>query len=519
MVGRAANAVLIWRLEKGEHLAILDLLAGSTSLTSTVTSQLKLHMLSFLGLILIAIWTLSPVGGQASIRQLTIGMKTSSQSAKFAYMMPGITWLSGKTGCPAAGCATVNTLFVASLIAPAAIKKSPRDLWGSVKIPMIESYENVSAPDKGGWYNTTEGDHTFSSLVGIPMHWANAPGYTYHMNLETSYLHLDCHFSDNKHSAPSNASCGGGACIWWSANAMKRRTETNITDLRPLSFSYIPASTFLRFAECTIVTSYVEVDLSCPSASTCGAARIRRSQLSHPPRSYTQLDEVGVDGQPLWEPYANDFVHSITGQLREFQEASVVGSYLMDPENTVVGVSIYTLLQSNEVYSRRLGQLMNSYWICMSGVDAITDPDQIRTHGFKREEQGLIGNITTTEGTESINIPVIESHLGWVITLCITSMVMITASLVNPIVRIFLNHGPDLMLNISSLATRNNPYIPLPTNGTFMLASDRARYLKDLKVRFGDVEPDSDVGSLAIASLDSEEVSRVAGVRKGRLYQ
>jgi hypothetical protein len=40
VVGRAVHAILLWRLEKGEHIVILDTLAGSTSLTSTVTSQL-----------------------------------------------------------------------------------------------------------------------------------------------------------------------------------------------------------------------------------------------------------------------------------------------------------------------------------------------------------------------------------------------------------------------------------------------------------------------------------------------
>ena len=38
VVGRAAHAVLLWRLERGERIGVLDLLAGSTSLTSTVTS-------------------------------------------------------------------------------------------------------------------------------------------------------------------------------------------------------------------------------------------------------------------------------------------------------------------------------------------------------------------------------------------------------------------------------------------------------------------------------------------------
>ena len=74
------------------------------------------------------------------------------------------------------------------------------------------------------------------------------------------------------------------------------------------------------------------------------------------------------------------------------------------------------------------------------------------------------------------------------------------------------------MLNISSLAMRDNPYIALPANGTFMAASDRARMLKSFKVRFGDVEETSDVGRLAIGSLEPLGVYSVASVSNRRLY-
>jgi hypothetical protein len=63
VLGRAVHAILIWRLENGERIGILDTLAGSTSLTSTFTSQLQLRRITLLGVTLIAVWALSPVGG------------------------------------------------------------------------------------------------------------------------------------------------------------------------------------------------------------------------------------------------------------------------------------------------------------------------------------------------------------------------------------------------------------------------------------------------------------------------
>lgn len=80
------------------------------------------------------------------------------------------------------------------------------------------------------------------------------------------------------------------------------------------------------------------------------------------------------------------------------------------------------------------------------------------------------------------------------------------------------------MMNISSLAMRNNIYAPLPENGTYLEASDRARLLKGLKVRFGDVRSEdgkdgSDVGSLAIGSFDNVECSDIVRIRKGLWYE
>jgi hypothetical protein len=48
-------------------------------------------------------------------------------------------------------------------------------------------------------------------------------------------------------------------------------------------------------------------------------------------------------------------------------------------------------------------------------------------------------------------------------------------------------------MNISSLATRNNPYVPLPNYETYLDASDRARLLRNFKVRFGDIDGTAEV--------------------------
>lgn len=62
VIGCSAHTFLLWRLERGERIEILDILATSTSLTSTITPQFQLRRISTWGTILVAIWALSSIG-------------------------------------------------------------------------------------------------------------------------------------------------------------------------------------------------------------------------------------------------------------------------------------------------------------------------------------------------------------------------------------------------------------------------------------------------------------------------
>jgi hypothetical protein len=135
------------------------------------------------------------------------------------------------------------------------------------------------------------------------------------------------------------------------------------------------------------------------------------------------------------------------------------------------------------------------------------------------DENYFRANSSTAAGLKSTETQVIESHDGWVAVIAMASIVMILASLVHPVFHYFFIRGPDLMLNISSLATKNNPYMAISGSGTFMAASDRARLLKGMKVRFGDVGAGNEAGTLAIGSIDSLKRCNVATLRGGHLYE
>jgi hypothetical protein len=542
VLGRAVHAILTWRLEKGERVGILDTLAGSTSLTSTVTSQLQLRRITLLGVALIAVWVLSPIGGQGSIRQITISEVISVQPTSFNYVVPHGNMKLYAEDRSLSVRLILETIFLAAIIGPLSIKSSPLDTWGNVKVPSIEYYEKESEADDEGWYDTRGGSYdSYSSIIGIPMTGTNSSEFIdYRMKIPSMYLHLDCslvtlqdaypEFLPNGSRSPSVQS--GGSEAWW-VDDTKQRVNTALGDLKPFTFSYRTWGTPRIY--CSMTTTYVELDIICPTSSTCSAAKIRRSLLDHPPPAWTMMDmgsygnSTNLDARTNWDLFLDQFLAMGQGTNGH---ATQLDYYMADPEtaNRLWGAIKGEV--PREAFSVRLNQLINALWFCMNGLRAITGGLSDETSylnntnvSFARENfpdlyGGRMAIAWPAVGTKSTKKSVIAAHKGWVAALAVASTTLILSSLVPPIVRWSLTKGPDLMMNISSLATRDNPYIPLPANGTFMDASDRSRLLKDLKLRFGDVGGRAEAaGRLAIGSLDGPGGSSVARVRKGYVYE
>jgi hypothetical protein len=98
ILGRATHAIMLWRLERkgGERLGVLDTLAASTSFTNSVITQFRLRSINLLGLLLIVLWALSPIGGQATLRQISIGTKITTHPAQCVSIQgtSNIPWIN-----------------------------------------------------------------------------------------------------------------------------------------------------------------------------------------------------------------------------------------------------------------------------------------------------------------------------------------------------------------------------------------------------------------------------------------
>jgi hypothetical protein len=122
VVGRGSVKFATWNLEQGTTLGALEQLMGSRTVASAFTTQLQLRSFNWIGLVLLFIWCLSPIGGQSVLHlpstpiksTMTLNNITYINSRQQSYAAPGGSfkgqWYPG-----------FAILFGSSLLAPNSI--------------------------------------------------------------------------------------------------------------------------------------------------------------------------------------------------------------------------------------------------------------------------------------------------------------------------------------------------------------------------------------------------------------
>lgn len=129
VLARALQKLAAYKLEKGSSLGSLEQLMGSLSTGGTLSTICSLRSFNLLALALVAVWALSPIGGQASLFLLDTELESVFSSTQVDYLDT-----NGQTNFAGSDYNTVlqnlNALLSSSLMAPNSIKSSDHDLWG-----------------------------------------------------------------------------------------------------------------------------------------------------------------------------------------------------------------------------------------------------------------------------------------------------------------------------------------------------------------------------------------------------
>ena len=129
VVAHFFQAVAAGKLEQGITVSTLEYLLGSRTIFSAVTTPIKLRMLGLLTLPLIpltALWALSPLGGQATLRIVAVSPYTLGSCVPVHYLEYQSRFMSAGTRSPAADVVVpaVIGVFSSALSSPQAIKSA-----------------------------------------------------------------------------------------------------------------------------------------------------------------------------------------------------------------------------------------------------------------------------------------------------------------------------------------------------------------------------------------------------------
>ncbi|CAH0016595.1 unnamed protein product [Clonostachys rhizophaga] len=196
ITGRSMTQVARWKLEEGASIGSLEQLLGSRTVGGAVLTQYHLRAFNFLGIGILILWAMSPVGSQAILRLVEPRIAKSTTAGKVVYFDHLWNAVEGRLVMIGEGYETwdattngtidmMNTLYGAMVLVPSSTKNSGMDLWGNVKIPRL-------SPDSTDeWQNiTTVSPVVYSSLLGIPVSNISAGNTTF--NVESSYIDLEC---------------------------------------------------------------------------------------------------------------------------------------------------------------------------------------------------------------------------------------------------------------------------------------------------------------------------------------
>jgi hypothetical protein len=585
---------------------------NSRTVASTIATQIHLRTFNLVGICLIGLWALSPIGSQAALQFVTTPFSPVPSTVDVSYFNSRQQSYAAPDGPFKQSWYTGFTmLFGASLIAPTAVKTSSVDLWGNVRIPYYSSTLNSSKEvDSDGWVHIpADFKPTYSSLFGLPVSSVQIGNTTF--TVESSYIQLNCNQMTHQNSnisgivllnqainsstvvkstlistsgpflssknvsffddwgigyqGPNTASFD--ATLYSTREVVPFLYPQSCPDCLTMNVSTADPGTFL-YQEfdgndnstsifCTPQEVYVESAITCERTTTtsqnCHVTAQRLSQLPHMSTNITSLSfQTVVLGITSLLPNATRLSgNSDPVQSYIYDPTSAVGIVSGDSSVTFDGLStdeasnggpgnspnpgdgdspLASGLVSLQEFGDRMGQIVNSFlfaslWNATTFISGEPLSNIVKTQlggnaasfipATSSDLAAMIQNQTsafTVSATLTEQVRIFKVSYPWIAVFIICSLAMMSSAITGVV---FSRNTvlPDYLGYVSSLA-RESPYVRMPNGGANLDGMERARLMKNLWVRLGNVdEGRSDVGRLAFARMEDTGV-----VRKNNLY-
>lgn len=468
---------------------------------------------------------------------------------------------------------SMTSSFAAALMQDIETKTGPRDSWGNPKIPRIDTL-NRSAADENGWIDVSKVPtvESFISLFDLPLLSVPNEG-TVEFGIESTYVQLSI-ASIEKYPVTYNTSLNFQVtcprCIKdvsdlslpsvfsgrvaqllgppYEQPNTTQLAQQSLTDAglicfnQPLFGQELNFGTNLSFEATQIL---VETRMVCEQGS-CRATKIRPSATDHRPRNIMVFDFWGVialdilnqaNGINTWGPSMLELFMNETSTIPVYRAGSHGQEEGADSNNlNLANIKLDELSGRATILLNTAVQLLYSYYGFAGGLPSVetTDygpphipsdgvyaamaaynvkPDDLRySFGDKLAPGNSAFVAATTEASVTRHYTIYMADYAWVMVLVISSLALAIMGSVGMVTGL-RTRGPDVFDPLMGL-TYNNGSLGLPTPGSTLDTSSRAKLLRRMRVRLGDVAGGESVGMVGVG-----RTSEVIPLTQGRLYE
>ncbi|KAK1704817.1 hypothetical protein BDP67DRAFT_548887 [Colletotrichum lupini] len=510
-----------WKMERGVSILSLGYLLSCRTVSSAVTTPLSLRRVNILSPLLIALWAMSPLGGQAALR--IIDVVPSQASEPYAFENLEFMSVFPHSGAQSsAGFSTMPSIqgaFISALSFPEDIKTRPRDAFGNVKIPMLEYYPPTAAADAYGWYDVSldGADTTWSAIMGIPIATQGgfSQGHNYSFTFETAYMNADCSVQRGASMslvgwfAYKNKTLGREAAYTTGRTLLIKSDGFHglfSKEPRKLIFtSYYPQDSITTNATCTLTTTHAKVDVAC-TGDLCGARRVRRIEKPDNMTVTTVLDGAIAEGSQKMAPAGVFDLFMTTRRMAHgtnHNYPSPLETYFTHPAapfsapgiGSYNGTDIYEV--GDAVFSQRFSQLLNTFWLASVASRNITGDFNFQVHSLNREIENTI--VQNTTGMRTPDELVVRVSGLWISILFIASTVMLASGVAASIFSC-LRRGPDV-LDRATYFLRDSPHVNIAQQSSLEDGTSQVKRIKGVRVCIGDVRPSEETGYVAFGTV------------------
>lgn len=415
-------------------------------------------------------------------------------------------------------------------------------------------------PDRHGWISVAaQSKNVYISLTGHPLYtqqrnynYSNRHKIVGSYNYKTAYLNIGCGVPVKHQYADFPDKMANGTRLLASMNMVMNDVAVNASrdawghPLRtfdlwvrwPNGTIYTNNGSFAEPASvrstCNITSTHVEVSVSCGQLG-CVPIRMRYRDPSQPdsPSIFKLNNAVSAGNATSYstpfdkKAYADNFFSNFTlstGPATDLEGSTPIFNYVKmsvvryyasyDVDTTSSGC---VLCGESDVAMRQQVNPAMSFWFNTYAQIGQYEFALASSDAWTLAKHGSDGSFNPVVLKGAFYNRAYYIYWHWIAIDFASCLVLLVAGVLCHWLRVH-TLAPDIFGYVSSL-TRDNPYFDLPDNGSALSGLDRARLMKRVKVKIGDLnaEREGDVGKIGLARLDTGS-RQVVGLTKQKAY-